>query len=138
MNKLTLTSLRFCRIPTAGFSTKTRPVTLLIVFWKFPFRKAHTRYDHFAQWTSIGEAVSSYFVANLWATLQAEQQVKITLIYQQRMGDISKRMQMNSFFAIEFQLIILYHLLYRNLLVSKTSTTKKILMLIAMLLGLGI
>ena len=22
-------------------------MTLLIVFWKFPFRKAHTRYDHF-------------------------------------------------------------------------------------------
>ena len=27
-------------------------MTLLIVFWKFPFRKAHTRYDHFAQWAS--------------------------------------------------------------------------------------
>ena len=48
------------------FSTKTRRVTLLIVFLKFPFRKAHARYDHFAHWASIGEVVSSYFVANLW------------------------------------------------------------------------
>ena len=27
------------------------------------------RYDHFAQWACIGEAVSSYFVANLWGNL---------------------------------------------------------------------
>ena len=32
----------------------------LIVFWRFHFRKSHTRCDHIALLASIGEAASSY------------------------------------------------------------------------------
>ena len=56
-------------IPTAVFFNENEAWSyriILTIYWKFHFRKSHTRYDHFARLASIGEAASSYFKAHLW------------------------------------------------------------------------